>query len=60
MCSRSETTSRARLYRETMLEAGYDEAAVEANLDASWVWRNVFIAATDAEAERSASRPSRR
>jgi alkanesulfonate monooxygenase SsuD/methylene tetrahydromethanopterin reductase-like flavin-dependent oxidoreductase (luciferase family) len=48
-----ETTSRrVALYRETMLEAGYDEAAVAANLAASWVWRNVFIAETDAEAER--------
>jgi alkanesulfonate monooxygenase SsuD/methylene tetrahydromethanopterin reductase-like flavin-dependent oxidoreductase (luciferase family) len=48
-----ETTSRrVALYRETMLAAGYDEAAVAANLDASWVWRNVFVAETDAEAER--------
>jgi alkanesulfonate monooxygenase SsuD/methylene tetrahydromethanopterin reductase-like flavin-dependent oxidoreductase (luciferase family) len=46
------TTRRVALYRETMLGAGYDEAAVAANLEASWVWRNVFVAATDAEAER--------
>lgn len=48
-----ETTARrVALYRETMLASGYDEAAVAANLEASWVWRNVFIAETDAEAER--------
>jgi alkanesulfonate monooxygenase SsuD/methylene tetrahydromethanopterin reductase-like flavin-dependent oxidoreductase (luciferase family) len=48
-----ETTARrVGLYREAMLGAGYDEAAVAANLDASWVWRNVFVAETDAEAER--------
>jgi alkanesulfonate monooxygenase SsuD/methylene tetrahydromethanopterin reductase-like flavin-dependent oxidoreductase (luciferase family) len=48
-----ETTARrVALYRETMLAAGHDEAAVAANLAASWVWRNVFVAETDAEAER--------
>jgi alkanesulfonate monooxygenase SsuD/methylene tetrahydromethanopterin reductase-like flavin-dependent oxidoreductase (luciferase family) len=48
-----ETTARrVGLYRETMLAAGYDEAAVAANLKASWVWRNIFVAPSDAEAER--------
>jgi alkanesulfonate monooxygenase SsuD/methylene tetrahydromethanopterin reductase-like flavin-dependent oxidoreductase (luciferase family) len=46
------TRRRVGLYRETMHEAGYDEAAIAANLRASWVWRNVFVAASDAEAER--------
>jgi alkanesulfonate monooxygenase SsuD/methylene tetrahydromethanopterin reductase-like flavin-dependent oxidoreductase (luciferase family) len=46
------TRRRVGLYRETMLAAGYDEAAVAAKLKASWVWRNVFVAATDAEAAR--------
>ncbi len=46
------TRRRVGLYRETMLTAGYDEAAIAANLKASWVWRNVFVAASDAEAER--------
>ncbi len=46
------TRRRVGLYRQTMLAAGHDEAAVAANLGASWVWRNVFVAATDGEAER--------
>ncbi|HEX5320898.1 MAG TPA: LLM class flavin-dependent oxidoreductase [Stellaceae bacterium] len=46
------TRRRVELYRETMLAAGFDEEAVAANLAASWVWRNIFVAATDAEAER--------
>jgi len=46
------TRRRIGLYREAMQEAGYDEAAIAANLAASWVWRNVFVAASDAEAER--------
>lgn len=46
------TRRRVDLYRQTMREAGYEEAEVTAKLDASWVWRNVFVAASDAEAER--------
>jgi alkanesulfonate monooxygenase SsuD/methylene tetrahydromethanopterin reductase-like flavin-dependent oxidoreductase (luciferase family) len=46
------TRRRVGLYREMMRAAGYAEDAVVANLEASWVWRNVFVAATDAEAER--------
>ena len=46
------TRHRVTVYREAMLDAGYDEAAVARNLDLSWVWRNVFVAASDAEAER--------
>jgi alkanesulfonate monooxygenase SsuD/methylene tetrahydromethanopterin reductase-like flavin-dependent oxidoreductase (luciferase family) len=50
-----ETTARrVGLYRETMRQAGHGEEAVAANLKASWVWRNVFVAASDAEAERIA------
>ena len=48
-----ETTARrVELYRRTMRDSGYDEATVAANLDRSWVWRNVFAAPSDAEAER--------
>src|SRR3989440_10549579 len=36
------TRRRIGLYREAMLDAGHDEAAVATNLAASWVWRNVF------------------
>ena len=48
------TRRRADLYRAAMREAGHDEAAIAANLAASWVWRNVFVAQSDAEAERIA------
>ena len=41
-------------YRETMTEAGYDEAAIARNVADTWVWRNVCVAKTDAEAERLA------
>ena len=48
-----ETTSRRiDTYRRTMREAGYDDVRVADNLDRSWVWRNVFVAASDAEAAR--------
>jgi alkanesulfonate monooxygenase SsuD/methylene tetrahydromethanopterin reductase-like flavin-dependent oxidoreductase (luciferase family) len=46
------TRRRVELYRQTMREAGHDEAAVAANLAASWVWRNVFVAISDAAAAR--------
>jgi len=46
------TRARIELYKRTMREAGHDEAAITGNLGASWIWRNVFVAATDAEAER--------
>ena len=32
-------------------EASYDEKTIAENVDQSWVWRNVFVADTDAEAE---------
>lgn len=52
-----ETTSRrVALYREAMREAGYDAAAIAGNLERSWVWRNVFVAPGDAEAERVGDR----
>jgi alkanesulfonate monooxygenase SsuD/methylene tetrahydromethanopterin reductase-like flavin-dependent oxidoreductase (luciferase family) len=34
-----------------MADAGYDEEAIERNVADSWVWRNVFVADTDAKAE---------
>jgi alkanesulfonate monooxygenase SsuD/methylene tetrahydromethanopterin reductase-like flavin-dependent oxidoreductase (luciferase family) len=48
------TRDRVALYARTMREAGHDETAVARNLEQSWVWRNVFVAETDAEAERVA------
>jgi alkanesulfonate monooxygenase SsuD/methylene tetrahydromethanopterin reductase-like flavin-dependent oxidoreductase (luciferase family) len=46
------TRRRVELYRQTMREAGYDDEMVARNLVNCWVWRNVFVADTDAEAER--------
>jgi alkanesulfonate monooxygenase SsuD/methylene tetrahydromethanopterin reductase-like flavin-dependent oxidoreductase (luciferase family) len=45
------TKERMYLYRSTMFEAGFDEEAVARCVDDSWVWRNIFVADTDAEAE---------
>jgi alkanesulfonate monooxygenase SsuD/methylene tetrahydromethanopterin reductase-like flavin-dependent oxidoreductase (luciferase family) len=49
----SDEVTRQRLdaYREAMAEAGYDDATIRQNVSDSWVWRNVFVADTDAEAE---------
>src|SRR5262245_19172950 len=52
--SNEVTRARMDLYRRTMREAGFDEAAIRRNVDACWIWRNVFVAETDAEAERIA------
>ncbi|MBN8872782.1 MAG: LLM class flavin-dependent oxidoreductase [Rhodospirillales bacterium] len=48
------TAHRMDLYRRTLRERGMDEAAIAACVDECWVWRNVFVAETDAEAERIA------
>jgi alkanesulfonate monooxygenase SsuD/methylene tetrahydromethanopterin reductase-like flavin-dependent oxidoreductase (luciferase family) len=48
-----ETTARrVEVYRDAMRDAGYDDAAITRNLNDCWVWRNFFVATTDAEAER--------
>jgi len=52
--SNEVTRHRMDLYRKTMRESGYDEAAVARNVDNTWVWRNIFVAETDAEAGRLA------
>jgi len=48
------TAQRMKLYRETLAGLGLNEAEVAAKADECWVWRNVFVAETDAEAERIA------
>ena len=50
----SSVTTRRRfeLYREAMGQAGFDEEKITLNFDQCWVWRNVVVAETDAEAER--------
>jgi alkanesulfonate monooxygenase SsuD/methylene tetrahydromethanopterin reductase-like flavin-dependent oxidoreductase (luciferase family) len=50
--SLATTARRVELYRQTMLEAGFAEAAVAANLKASWVWRNFYVADSDETAAR--------
>jgi alkanesulfonate monooxygenase SsuD/methylene tetrahydromethanopterin reductase-like flavin-dependent oxidoreductase (luciferase family) len=38
------------LYKESMLSAGFDDAAVEKNLDLCWIWRDVYVAETTEQA----------
>jgi alkanesulfonate monooxygenase SsuD/methylene tetrahydromethanopterin reductase-like flavin-dependent oxidoreductase (luciferase family) len=52
--SNATTMQRMELYRQTLRSIGQDEATIAANTDACWAWRNVFVAETDAEAERIA------
>src|ERR1051325_2107160 len=48
------TKARMDLYRKTMRESGFDDATVQRNVDDTWVWRNIFVGETCAEAERLA------
>lgn len=48
------THHRLDLYRSTMRQAGFSDAAVADAMANTWVWRNIFVAETDAEAERLA------
>ena len=50
--SMATTHRRIELYREAMRAAGHDECGIARTLEDCWVWRNVFVAETDAEAER--------
>lgn len=52
--SNEVTAQRMDLYRQTLRSIGLDEAAVAHNAAECWAWRNVFVAETDAEAERIA------
>jgi alkanesulfonate monooxygenase SsuD/methylene tetrahydromethanopterin reductase-like flavin-dependent oxidoreductase (luciferase family) len=45
---------RMLLYRETAAKAGAGPAEVERLVDECWIWRNIVVAETDAEAERIA------
>ena len=50
-----ETTARRiHAYRNALAESGYSEQHIAGCLEDTWVWRNVFVAETDAEAERIA------
>ncbi len=48
--STNATARSIRIYREAMEEAGFDEAAIESNLDQIWVWREMHLAETDEQA----------
>jgi len=48
------TAQRMDLYRRALREIGSDDATIAAKTDECWVWRNVYVAETDAEAERIA------
>ena len=48
------TRERMDLYRKTMRDSGFDERMVARNVEDTWVWRNIFVGETDAEAERLA------
>jgi alkanesulfonate monooxygenase SsuD/methylene tetrahydromethanopterin reductase-like flavin-dependent oxidoreductase (luciferase family) len=46
------TRQRLDLYRRTLREHGYNEAAAAGLMKDCWVWRNVVVAETDTEAAR--------
>ena len=48
--STNSTAASIRLYRDTMATAGHSEEAIEGNLEQIWVWREMHLAETDAQA----------
>ncbi|HKZ07287.1 MAG TPA: LLM class flavin-dependent oxidoreductase [Methylomirabilota bacterium] len=52
--SNTVTRQRMDLYRKTMKAAGYAEGAIARNVADTWIWRNVYVAESDGEAERVA------
>ena len=46
------TIERLKRYQTTMSEAGHSDETVAQSMADSWVWRNIFVADTDAEAEK--------
>jgi alkanesulfonate monooxygenase SsuD/methylene tetrahydromethanopterin reductase-like flavin-dependent oxidoreductase (luciferase family) len=50
--SLENTNARIAAWREAARAHGVAEEAIAKALDQSWIWRNVFVADTDAEAER--------
>lgn len=46
------TVERLQQYQATMSEAGHSDETVARNMADSWVWRNIFVADTDSEAEK--------
>ena len=50
-----ETERRFSVYQDAMRDSGYDEPAVARAMEDSWIWRNIYVAETDVEAERLAA-----
>ncbi|MCC7428355.1 MAG: LLM class flavin-dependent oxidoreductase [Alphaproteobacteria bacterium] len=50
--SDENTLARLTTYKAAMREAGHSEAHLTRSLEQCWVWRNVYVGETDAEAER--------
>ena len=48
--STNATARNIRIYREAMEQAGFDESAIENNLNQIWVWREMHLADTDEQA----------
>ncbi len=46
------TVERLQQYQSAMSEAGHSDETVARSMADSWVWRNIFVADTDAEAEK--------
>ena len=51
-----ETERRFGVYRRTLAESGLDDESVERVMAECWIWRNIYVADTDAEAEKLATR----
>ncbi len=51
--SYQETSKRLSRYREALVESGFDEDTIKSLLGQCWVWRNVYVAETDVEAQRT-------
>lgn len=49
---KDEAVRRVDLYKKTMAEAGYDDERIASNMDNFYMWLNVVVAETDAEAEK--------
>ncbi|MDE0813907.1 MAG: LLM class flavin-dependent oxidoreductase [Alphaproteobacteria bacterium] len=48
--SNDVTKHRMELYQQTMRDSGFDDERIAQNMSECWLWRNVCVADTDAEA----------
>ena len=51
-----ETERRFQAYQNAMSDAGFDDAHIRRMMDRCGVWRNIYVADTDSESERLATR----